>query len=84
MLQNKGIYGLYLKLNYNFVHDVLKKNWVRPKLVAGKLQVLNNSNLRRYEKITGHQDENDKKTRKDDRMEEENWWKTEKLRTMLF
>ena len=84
MLQNKRIYGLYLKLNYNFVHDVLKKNWVRTKLVAGKLQVLNNRNLRRYENITRHQNENDKKTRKDDRMEEGNCWKIETPRTMLF
>ena len=35
---------LMFKLNYNFGHDVLKKNCARPKHVEGKLQVLDNSN----------------------------------------
>ena len=37
----------YVQLNYNFVHVVLKKQWARPKLVAGKLQVLSDNSLRR-------------------------------------
>ena len=32
----------------------------RPKLVVGKLQVMNNSDLRRYRKIMGDKDERDK------------------------
>ena len=35
----------YVQLNYNFVHVVLKKQWARPKLVVGKLQVLNDGKL---------------------------------------
>ena len=35
----------YVQLNYNFVHVVLKKQWARPKLVAGKLQALNDGKL---------------------------------------
>ena len=35
----------YVQLNYNFVHVVLKKQQARPKLVVGKLQVLNDGKM---------------------------------------
>ena len=39
------------KLNYNFVHDVLKIG-LDPNLLQEKLQILDDSSLRRYGRIT--------------------------------
>ena len=55
---------LIFKLNYNFVRDVLKKIEIDLNLLQENLQVLDDSDWRRYEKITRDQDEEDEDKKK--------------------
>ena len=61
LLQGKRNIWLMFKLNYKCCTWCTEENWARPELVVGKLQVLNDSDVKGYERITGDSEQRDEK-----------------------
>ena len=59
-LQSKKDLWFMIKLNYNFVHDVLKKIGARPELVTKNCRPWMIATWEYYGKVTGNHDEEDK------------------------